>query len=161
VLRIYDRQEKHPGWILIIIMATSTFAINAEGQHQHQHHAISPVHEHPEPLPPIKPLSRSTSYLLNRNAGQSKATARSGPSSPIDYVGNPRFTFQDSHVLGHSMKGKSQARPRGESDLGRPSPLRPISNGFTAFAAVPESPITTTKTRYVITLYYLCEQLLM
>jgi hypothetical protein len=139
--RIHDRQG-------VLIMATSTFAINAQGQRSD--HAISPIHEHPEPLPAIKPLSRSTSYSFNSNAGQSRATARSGPSSPIDTVGNSRHTFEDSHVLGYSMRGKTQARPRGESDLGKPSPLRPLSNGFTAFAPVPEAPITTSKTRYVM-----------
>lgn len=127
-------------------MATSTFAINAQRQHEH---ATSPSHEHPEPLPAIRPLSRSTSYSFNNNAGQSRATARSNPASPIDNPANTRYTFEDSHVLGHSMKGKTQARPRGESDLGKPSPLRPVDNAFAAFASVPASPITTSKTRCV------------
>jgi hypothetical protein len=129
-------------------MATSTFAINAHGQHDH---ATLPSHENPEPLPAIKPLSRSTSYSFYSNAGQQpRATARSDPSSPNDTVASSQYTFEESHALGRSMKGKTRARPRGESDLGKPSPLRPIPNGFTAFAPVPESPVTTSKTRYVM-----------
>lgn len=129
-------------------MATSTFAINANRPHDH---AKSPSHDHPESSPAIKPLSRSTSYSFNSNAGQSRAKNRSNPASPIDSPANTRYTFEDAHVLRHSMKGKTQARPHGEADLGKPSPLRPVSNGFAAFASVPASPITTSGTRCVET----------
>lgn len=118
-------------------MATSTFAINAKRQR-----------DHVEGEGP-RPLSRSTSYSFNSNAGQSRATARSNPASPIDSPANTRYTFEDAHVSAHSMKGKTQARPRGASDLGKPSPLRPVDNGngFAAFASVPASPVTTNKKR--------------
>ncbi|TLD35374.1 hypothetical protein E2P81_ATG11493 [Venturia nashicola] len=131
-------------------MATSTFAINAK---RHHDHATSPSHERPEPSSAsgIKPLSRSTSYSFNTNAGQPRAKNRSNPASPIDSPANTRYNFEDAHVWGHSMKGKIQTRPRGESDLGKPSPLRPVTNGFAAFASAPGSPITTGKTRWVET----------
>ncbi|RDI77381.1 hypothetical protein Vi05172_g12591 [Venturia inaequalis] len=120
-------------------MATSTFAINAKRQHGH---ATSPSHERPEP----PALSRSTSFSLNSNAGQSRATNRSNPASPIDGPANTRYTFEDAHVLNHSMKGKTQTRPRGDSDLGKPLQLRPVTNAFAAFTSVPVSPITTNRT---------------
>ncbi|KAE9973645.1 hypothetical protein BLS_003484 [Venturia inaequalis] len=89
---------------------------------------------------------RSTSFSLNSNAGQSRATNRSNPASPIDGPANTRYTFEDAHVSNHSMKGKTQTRPRGDSDLGKPLQLRPVTNAFAAFTSVPVSPITTSRT---------------
>jgi hypothetical protein len=131
-------------------MPSSTFTLEHEHHHVHAHAANLPSppllfdsnSPKPEAYTDIKPLSRSTSYSLKTGVGPRVVSRTLEAPSPHEGLG----IYDQDHLssLGDAMRGKTRARPRGESDLGRPAAVvRPIGNG-SVFTSVPEVPLIET-----------------
>jgi hypothetical protein len=97
----------------------------------------------------LSPHDKALGAQVTHGAAKEAAYTRHDKLSPYDALGiyNKSDSESRSSGLGKAMGGRTRVRPRGESDLGRPTPIsRSLTTYESAYSAIPETPV---ESRYV------------